>query len=71
MTLAVLRLAVSLPAAIGASKLVESLLFDVKPGDPRAIAFAVAILLGAVLAAGYLPAWKASRIDPMTAVRHE
>jgi macrolide transport system ATP-binding/permease protein len=43
----------------------------VRPGDPRAIAAAVAILLIAGLLAGYLPARKASRIDPMTAVRHE
>src|ERR1019366_7307079 len=46
-------------------------LFGVKPGDPRATAVAVAILLSAALIAGYLPARKASRIDPMTAVRHE
>jgi ABC-type antimicrobial peptide transport system permease subunit len=71
LTLAVLGLAIGLPAALGASKLLESLLFGVKPGDPRAIASAVAILLGAALVAGYLPARKASRIDPMTAVRHE
>ena len=69
--LAVLGLAISLPAALGASKLVESLLFGVKPGDPRAVAAAAAILLSAALMAGYLPARKASRIDPMTAVRHE
>jgi predicted permease len=71
LTLAALGLAISLPAALAASKLVESLLFGVKPGDPWAMTFAVAVLLGAALAAGYLPAWKASHIDPMTAVRHE
>ena len=69
--LAALGLAISLPAALGASKLVESLLFGVKPGDPRATAAAVAILFGAAAAAGYLPARKASRIDPMSAVRCE
>jgi macrolide transport system ATP-binding/permease protein len=69
--LAVLGLAISVPAALVASRLVESLLFGVKPGDPRAMAAAVAILLGAALVAGYLPARRASRIDPMTAVRHE
>jgi predicted permease len=69
--LAILGLAVSLPLAFGASKLIESLLFGVKPGDPRALAAAIAILLSAAVAAGYLPARKASRIDPMTAVRDE
>ena len=71
LTLAVLGLAISLPAALGAPKFIESLLFGVKPGDPRAVAAAVTILLSAALAAGYLPARRASRIDPMTAVRHE
>jgi macrolide transport system ATP-binding/permease protein len=69
--LAILGLGISLPAALGASKLLESLLFGVTPGDPRTIAAAAAILLSAAIAAGYLPARKASRIDPMTAVRHE
>jgi macrolide transport system ATP-binding/permease protein len=71
LVLAVVGLAIGLPAAFGASKLVESLLFGVKPGAPRELAQAVAILVSAALVAGYLPARKASRIDPMTAVRHE
>jgi predicted permease len=71
LALAVLGLAIGLPAALGASKLLASLLFGVKPGDPRALAAAVAVLFSASLVAGYLPARRASRIDPMTAVRHE
>ena len=71
LVLAFLGLAISLPVALGASKFVESLLFGVKPGDPWAMMAAMAILLSAALVAGYLPARKASRIDPMTAVRHE
>jgi ABC-type antimicrobial peptide transport system permease subunit len=62
--------AIGLPTALGASKLVESFLFGMKP-DPRALALAVAILLGAALLAGYVPARKAARIDPMTALRQE
>jgi predicted permease len=69
--LAVIGLAIGVPAALSASKLVESLLFGVRPGDPGALAAALAVLLGATLVAGYLPARKASRIDPMAAVRHE
>jgi macrolide transport system ATP-binding/permease protein len=71
LVLAIVGLAIGLPVAVGASKLVESLLFGVKPSDPSAVATAVAILLSAALAAGYRPAWKASRIDPVTAIRHE
>jgi predicted permease len=69
--LAVVGLAIGLPVAAGASKLVESLLFGVKPGDPGAVATAVVILMAAALVAGYVPARKASRIDPVTALRHE
>jgi predicted permease len=71
LVLAVVGLAISLPVAMASSKMLESLLFEVRPGDPRAMVPAVAILVIAALAAGYLPARKASRIDPMTAVRHE
>jgi predicted permease len=69
--LAVVGLAIGVPAALAVSKVLESLLFGIKPSDPRALAPAIAILLSAALAAGYLPAWKASRTDPMPAVRHE
>jgi predicted permease len=69
--LAAVGLAVGVPSALGASRFVESFLFEVKPNSPATLAFAVAILLSAVLLAGYAPARKASRIDPMTAVRHE
>jgi predicted permease len=64
-------LAISFPAALGASKFVESFLFGMKPNDPLALTLAVTILLAAALLAGYLPARRASRIDPMTALRHE
>jgi ABC-type lipoprotein release transport system permease subunit len=52
-------------------RFVESFLFGMKPNDFVAIAAAIAILLAAALAAGYLPAWRASRIDPATALRNE
>jgi ABC-type antimicrobial peptide transport system permease subunit len=50
---------------------VESFLYGLRPNDPLAMAAAIAILLGAALAAGYLPAWRASRIDPAVALRNE
>jgi macrolide transport system ATP-binding/permease protein len=58
-------------AARFTTHLVDSFLYGLKPNDPLAIAAAMAILLGAALAAGYLPAWRASRIDPAAALRNE
>jgi ABC-type antimicrobial peptide transport system permease subunit len=69
--LAAVGLTIGLPTALVTSKLVESFLFDMKPNDPLALTLAVAILLAAALLAGYLPAKRASGIDPMTALRHE
>ena len=71
LTLAVAGLAIGVPMALGASRVIESLLFGVKPGDLWSLGSALGILLGAALAAGYLPARKASKTDPMVAVRHE
>ncbi len=64
-------LAISVPVAIGTSKFVGSLLFAMKPNDPRALAGAVMILVAAALVAGCVPARRAAHIDPMTALRHE
>ena len=71
LVVAAVGFAIGLPTALGASRLVESFLFGMKANDPLALASAVAILLSAVVLAGYVPARKASRIDPMIAVRHE
>jgi predicted permease len=69
--LAALGLAISLPIALGTSRLVASLLFDTQPNDPVALAAAVSILLAAALLAGYGPARGASRISPMSALRQD
>jgi len=53
------------------TRFVASFLYRMKADDPRVIAAAAAILLGAALTAGYLPAWRASRIDPAAALRNE
>jgi ABC-type antimicrobial peptide transport system permease subunit len=69
--LATLGLAIGIPTALATSKFVESFLFGMKPNDPSTVVVAVAILLGAVLVAGFAPARRASGIDPMVALRHE
>ena len=69
--MAAVGLAIGLPIALATTKFVKSFLFDMKPNDPWAIAGAAVVLVLAALAAGYGPAWRASRIDPWNALRHE
>ena len=57
--------------ALAGSRYVETQLFGVKAGDPAVILSSAAALLVAALAAGLIPAWTASRIDPMRALRHD
>jgi predicted permease len=69
--LAAVGLAIGASAALASSRLVESFLFETKANDPRAVMLAATILLISALAAGYGPARRASRVDPLTALRHE
>jgi len=66
-----LGLAVGIAGAYYATAIVKSFLFETTPHDPRAVALAAVILLTSALAAGYGPARRASRVDPLTALRHE
>jgi macrolide transport system ATP-binding/permease protein len=69
--LGVAGLVIGLAVAWASARFVESFLFGVKRSDPWSIAISVLVLLSVALVAGYAPAWKASRIDPMAALRHE
>ena len=60
-----------LPAVWIGSRWIESLLFNVRPLDPATIAGAILVLLIAAQLAAYLPARRASRVDPLEALRHE
>jgi ABC-type antimicrobial peptide transport system permease subunit len=62
---------VGLFGAFGVGRLVQSQLFGVQPYDPFALAGATTVLLAMAFAAAYIPARRASRIDPLTALRHE
>ena len=63
--------AIGLPAALAGARLITSLLFGLTPADPLTIFVATLLLLAVAALAGYLPARKASRVDPMTALRCE
>ncbi len=69
--IAILGLSTGLAGAAAASRLATHLLFGVSPLDPLSYAAAAAILAAAVLAASAVPAERAARADPMTALRSE
>lgn len=62
---------IGLPVAYGLTRLVSSLLYGLTPQDPLSIALATAALLGVTALAGYIPARRATRVDPMIALRYE
>ena len=71
LTLAAAGVVVGLAAAITATRLMTAFLFNVSPTDPWTFAAVVGIVLGVVLVASYLPARRASRVDPLVALRME
>ncbi len=70
-TVVIAGIAAGLAIALAASRLLKSLLYGVTPNDTTSILAAVAILAAAALVAGFLPARRASEVDPMIALRHE
>ncbi len=71
LALAAAGVVAGLPAVLLITRFAGGFLFEVSPDDPVTIAGAAVILLMVALAASYLPAWRASRIDPLTALRQE
>jgi predicted permease len=71
LSLAATGAVVGIAASLGVSRLVASMLFGVKPGDPATLLAVAAFLLVVALAACYLPARRATRVDPLVALRYE
>ena len=64
-------LALGLAVSVGAVRLIDSMLYGMQPLDPAIFAAVTATLIGVAALACLVPAWKASRIDPMQALRNE
>ncbi len=63
--------AIGLPCGIAVGRVIASKLYGITAADPIAMATALIIVLGSALLAGYVPAQRASRIDPMQSLRHD
>jgi putative ABC transport system permease protein len=71
LTLAGIGVAIGLAAALGVMRLISSLLFEVSPVDPLTYVLVSLTLIGATMLASYLPALRATSIDPIEALRAE
>jgi predicted permease len=62
---------IAIPVALAVTRLVRSELYGIVPNDPLSIVSAAIVLASVALLAGYIPAERATRIDPITALRYE
>jgi ABC-type antimicrobial peptide transport system permease subunit len=69
--LAAAGVVVGLGVAIVLMRLVQSMLYGLKPGDPLSLMASTMLLLTMALVAGWIPAARASRVEPMEALRHD
>jgi ABC-type antimicrobial peptide transport system permease subunit len=71
MTLAAGGVALGFAGAFAGTRLMTSVLFEVRPTDPAVYAVVAAVLCAVVLAANYIPARRAAKLDPLIALRQE
>ena len=66
-----LGLAIGLAASVALGRVLSALLFGVTPSDPTTLVAVGLLFLTVSVMASYVPAYRASRVDPMTALRYE
>jgi ABC-type antimicrobial peptide transport system permease subunit len=71
LSIAVPGVVIGVPCALAGAGLVRSQLYGVGPNDPSTLIGASAIFVLTVVVASLVPAWRASKIDPMEALRHD
>jgi putative ABC transport system permease protein len=69
--MAAIGVAIGLALSLATTRILATLLFEIKPNDPMTLAFAAVLVLVVTLAASYLPARRATRVDPLVALRYE
>jgi ABC-type antimicrobial peptide transport system permease subunit len=69
--LAVAGILLGLGGAVATTPLIGSLLLDVSPNDPASFAVVSVLLAVIAIVATWIPAWRASNVDPLVALRHE
>jgi predicted permease len=69
--LILIGLAIGVPASLACARFVQSKLFGLKAADPVTLAAALGIMIVVAVASGYLPARRASKVDPLIALRYE
>ena len=71
MLLAIAGIALGILGALGLTRVMTSLLYEVDAADPLTFVAIAVLLTGVALAASFVPAFRATRVDPLTALRYE